>query len=264
MKVIANKFSIGLSILIIFLHSNYFEFIFKNVMLVPDLIFNMAVSILPKRKRTRGYMPKEEKIRVSNSIPDWFKQVVCGIMLSDGSIRMNGKQALLSIQQTHQELTQEIWEMCIQLNLVLSSIHIINRQNKKIVYSFQTLSLPFFTSLYNDWYKSIDNKNIKVLPLNLDFLFTPLAIAFLIMGDGSWDKSGSRIIIHLNNFTLIEVNRIQSILLSKFDISSYLVKTPHSDKDRGYVLKIPARDVGKVRALVSDHIYPTLKYKIGL
>ena len=53
-------------------------------------------------------MPKEEKIRVSNSIPDWFKQVVCGIILSDGSIRMHGKQALLSIQQTHQELTQEI------------------------------------------------------------------------------------------------------------------------------------------------------------
>lgn len=69
--------------------------------------------------------------------------------------------------------------MCFQLNLVLSGIHIINRQNKKIVYSFQTLSLPFFTSLYNDWY----NKNIKVLPLNLDSLFTPLAFAFLIMGD---------------------------------------------------------------------------------
>ena len=154
--------------------------------------------------------------------------------------------------------------MCFKLNLVLSKIHIIKRPNKKIVYSFQTLSLPFFTSLYKDWYKSISNKNIKVLPLNLDSLFTPLAFAFLIMGDGGWDKSSSRIILHLNNFTKFEVSRIQSILLSKFDISSYLVKTPHSDKDRGYVLKIPARDVGKVRALVSDHIYPTLKYKIGL
>lgn len=51
-------------------------------------------------------MAKEEKIRVSNSVR--FKQVVCGIMVSDGSIRMNGKQALLSIQQTHPELTQEI------------------------------------------------------------------------------------------------------------------------------------------------------------
>ena len=162
--------------------------------------------------------------------------------------------------------------MCFQLNLVLSGINIINRQNRKIVYSFQTLSLPFFTSLYKDWYKSINNKNIKMLPLNLDSLFTPLAFAFLIMGDGSWDNSTSssssrgrgRIILHLNNFTKFEVNRIQSILLSKYDISSYLVKTNHSDKDRGYILKIPARNVNKVRELVSDHIYPTLKYKIGL
>ena len=154
--------------------------------------------------------------------------------------------------------------MCFQLNLVLSRIHIINRQNKKIVYSFQTLSLPFFTSLYKDWYKSISNKNIKVLPLNLDSLFTPLAFAFLIMGDGGWDKSSSRIILHLNNFTKFEVSRIQSILLSKYDLSSYLVKTTHSDKDRGYILKIPARNINKVRELVSDHIYPTLKYKIGL
>ena len=154
--------------------------------------------------------------------------------------------------------------MCFQLNLVLSRIHIINRQNKKIVYSFQTHSLPFFTSLYKDWYKSISNKNIKVLPLNLDYLFTPLAFAFLIMGDGGWDKSSSRIILHLNNFTKFEVSRIQSILLSKYDLSSYLVKTPHSDKDRGYILKIPARNINKVRELVSDHIYPTLKYKIGL
>ena len=100
-------FSIGLPILIIFLYSKYFEFILKNGILIPDPIFYMTIPIFQK-KRTRGYMSKEEKIRVSESIPNWFKQVICGIMLSDGSIRMNGTQALLSIQQTHQELTQEI------------------------------------------------------------------------------------------------------------------------------------------------------------
>jgi hypothetical protein len=179
MKVIANMFSIGLSILIIFLYSNNFEFIFKTGILVFNPIFNMAIPI--KLKRTRGYKSKEDKIQVSNNIPDWFNYIVCGIIISDGSIRMNGKEALLSIQQTHQELTQEIWKMCFQLNLVLSEIHIINRVNKKLVYSFQTFSLPFFTNLYNDWYKSIENKNIKVLPLNLDSLFTSLSFAFLIM-----------------------------------------------------------------------------------
>jgi DNA-binding transcriptional regulator WhiA len=104
----------------------------------------MVVSIISK-KRTRGYMSKEEKIRVSNSIPDWLKQIVCGIMLSDGSIRMNGKEALLSIQQTHLELTQEIWKISFQLKLVLSGVHIINRANRKTVYSFPSEACSIFT-----------------------------------------------------------------------------------------------------------------------
>jgi hypothetical protein len=213
-------------ILILILYSNLFKINLNSEILVS--IFSTAIPIKPKR--TKGYMPKEEKFRVSNNIPNWFKEILCGIMLSDGSIRMIGSQALMSIQQNHKELTfhrfnsrrnycigfffQISRKMCFQLNLVLSGIHIINRPNKKLVYSFQTLTLPFFTSLYNDWYKLIDNKYYKVLPLNLDSLFTPLAFAFLIMADGSWDNSSSRIIHHLNNFTLIEVNRIQSILLS--------------------------------------------------
>ena len=91
-------------ILILFLYSNLFKFNLNTEILVS--ILSTAIPIKPKR--TRGYMPKKEKIRVSNNIPDWFKEIVCGIMLSDGSIRMNGNQALMSIQQTHQELTEEI------------------------------------------------------------------------------------------------------------------------------------------------------------
>jgi hypothetical protein len=84
--------------------------------------------------------------------------------------------------------------MCFQLNLILSGIHVINRPNKKLVYSFQTLSLPFFTSLHSDWYKLIDKKKIKVLPQNLESLFTPLALAFFSFfflikkkGNGRWE-----------------------------------------------------------------------------
>ena len=175
MKMIVNKFSKGLFNLIINLYSlNIFESnngifdsyvflskipIFGIVSLIPtnvklrtQLFYFSTVSEYTKRgtKRIRGYIPNEEKIQISNNVPDWFKQVVCGIMLSDGSIRMNGKLALLSIQQTHQELTQKIWDICYQLKLVLKSIHVIDRPNKNLVYSFQTITLPFFTVLYND------------------------------------------------------------------------------------------------------------------
>lgn len=103
-------FSTGICIIIILLNSYYLELIFKTEILVFDPLFLSAFPFIPlkPKNRNRSYMSKEDKIRVSNKIPDWFKEVVCGLILSDASIRINGRQALMSIQQTHQELTQEI------------------------------------------------------------------------------------------------------------------------------------------------------------
>ena len=58
MKVIANMFSIGLSILIIFLYSNNFEFIFKTGILVFNPIFNMAI---PKKKKEQEVICQKKK-----------------------------------------------------------------------------------------------------------------------------------------------------------------------------------------------------------
>lgn len=232
---------------ILFLLNYFFQYL--NFLELNSLqSFSLTISVLSNKKR--NYMSNEDKIIVSNKVPDWFKEVVCGIMLSDGTLRINGKNALMGIQQTHEELTKEIWQMCFNLKLVLSEIHTIIREGRKPVYSFQTLTLPYFTNLYNDWYNVIDGKRFKVLPSNIENLFTPLAFAFLIMGDGSWDKHGSRIIIHLNWFTLKEVQIIQTILLKKFNISSYLVQEFNSDSNRGYIIKIPNKEVYKVRELI--------------
>jgi len=53
----------------------------------------------------------------------------------------------------------------------------------------------------------------------------------------------SLIIVAVKNFQLTEVNIIKAIILSKFNISFYLIKTSHSDIDRGYILKIPSKEV---------------------
>jgi hypothetical protein len=75
--------------------------------------------------------------------------------------------------------------LCFKNKLILSGIHVIQRKDKQTVYSFQTLSLPYFTSLYNEWYKIVGGKRYKVLHLNIENQFTPLALAYFIMGDGS-------------------------------------------------------------------------------
>lgn len=149
--------------------------------------------------------------------------------MSDGSLRMNGTMALLSIQQTHLELAMGLWQMCKDLQLVNNEILTLQRSDWKPIHTFQTLTLPFFTELFKAWYTRINGRNVKILPNNIYDLFTPLAFAFLIMGDGSWDKHSLRIVLHLNDFTKIEVNTIKSILLSKFNINSYMVKTSHRE-----------------------------------
>lgn len=48
------------------------------------------------------------------------------------------------------EITEYLWKNCYEANLVKSEIHIINRENRKTVYSFQTLTLPYFTALHSE------------------------------------------------------------------------------------------------------------------
>jgi len=76
-------------------------------------------------------MSNEEKVNVSKNIPLKFKEIIYGLMLSDANIRMNGKNALMSIQQTHLELTQEVWRLCFKNKIILSGIHIIQRSAEK-------------------------------------------------------------------------------------------------------------------------------------
>jgi len=212
----------------------------------------------------RHTLTKTEKIEISNNIPSYFSQVMVGVILSDGTLAMIGNMARLSIQQTHFELTNGLWLMCKELRLAFAEIYTINRNNWKTVYAFQTLTFPYFTELFKIWYVNMGGYNIKILPSNIYDLFTPISFAFLIMGDGGWDKSNSRIMLHLNNFTLTEIETIQHIFLNKFNIESTNYKVKDNHPDRGYIIAIPRREVNKVRELTQKHIYPSLLYKLGL
>lgn len=87
------------------------------------------------------------------------------------------------------------------------------------------------------------------------------------MGDGGFDGHGrglGRISLYTNNFTLVEVKLLQSALLNNFGISSGLKRNRHSDLDRGYIIRIPARHLKTMQLLCAPHMYPSLLYKLGL
>lgn len=157
------------------------------------------------------------------------------VVLGDGNLRMHGIHGLLSIQQTHKEITERVWSICHSLNLVINPVSAISRGNWKIIYTFQSLTMPYFTTLWHEWYSVVNGRSIKRLPANILDLLTPLALAHWIMGDGSFDGYGrglGRVVLHTDNFTHDEVQLLRDILKSKFNIESTLKKgnlTPYED-----------------------------------
>jgi len=89
-------------------------------------------------------------------------------------------------------------------------------KNKKDTYYFQSLTLPYFTRLYKEWYIPgiRSNSNIKIIPKRIDKYLTPIALAPWTMGDGTYDKGkNKRIVLCTDSFTLGEVNILRDILI---------------------------------------------------
>ncbi|MBP1357804.1 MAG: hypothetical protein JZD40_04870 [Sulfolobus sp.] len=212
-------------------------------------------------------MSPEDKLIYSDKVPFWFNEMMCGLMLGDGNLRMKGTHALLSVQQVHSELTINLWDICFSLNLVINPVKTIKRKTRQIVYYFQTLTKPYFTSVYNARYINVNDVVIKSLPINIQVLITPLPLAHWIIGDGGYDGHGrgvGRVTLYTNNFTLAEVELLQSILLDKFGLKTYLRKVANADPARGYAIRFASESLTQLRSVCTPHIYPTLMYKLGL
>jgi hypothetical protein len=244
----------------------YFNLYFLDLNFTSNLVFFTFFYTNPL---FRVYLSETLKLEYSNKVPSEITEIIYGLMLGDGNIRINGNHALLSVQQTDESLVNNLWDILKQWNLVSISVKTLNRhENHKTIYYFQTLTIPYFTELYSKWYGiSVNGKRNKILPSDIYDKLTPVALAHWIIGDGSFDGHGrgiGRLSLHTENFTLDEVNILKDVLLQKFNIESNLRKGVNADPTRGYVIRIPAISVVTVRDLCKDHVYPSMKYKLGL
>ena len=194
-----------------------------------------------------------------------------GVLLGDGCLKMNGKHALLSIQQTDEALVNLLWTICNKYGLIskqvkcLSRINKITGNDKKKVYYFQTLTFPYFTFLFNEWYKldNIQKINKKIVPISVKENLTPIALAHWIMGDGTFDGGrAQRIIICTDSFELSEVNRLRFIILNKYNINSY-VKSFQNGNNLVHRIVISGENRKRFQLLISPYIVPSLLYRIG-
>lgn len=135
----------------------------------------------------RHYVSPEDKEKLSKALPSSFDEINTGMMLGDGNIRMNGKHALLSIQQKNKEFVDHLWIICNGFDLVVNPVKKLIRVDKRshnttIAYGFQTLTLPYFTDLYKRWYQKVGKTTVKIIPVDIEELLTPLAMLIGLQG----------------------------------------------------------------------------------
>jgi hypothetical protein len=58
----------------------------------------------------------------------------------------------------------------------------------------------------------------KIIPENIYELLDPIVLAYLIMGDGNFDKGRNRVRIYTNSFTKAQVENLALAIDKKFGI----------------------------------------------
>ena len=77
---------------------------------------------------------------------------------------------------------------------------------------FRTRAMPCLTELYSLFYPN----GVKIVPYNIFELLTPIALAYMIMGDGSVQRHG--LIICTNNYSIEDVVRLMNVLIIQYKL----------------------------------------------
>lgn len=129
-------------------------------------------------------------------------------------------------------------------------------------YWFSTKRLASLTLLYNTWYKEVEGKHIKIFPLKIEELLTPLALAHWIMGDGYFANGSVKICT--DNFSKEEVLTLTKVLGDKFGIKATINKRSNASGNVVWRISISRLSMEKLKILVDPYLIPEMVYKLGI
>jgi hypothetical protein len=191
---------------------------------------------------------------------DRTKEILFGSGLGDGQLEMAPRSVNARFGFTQALGQKDYFEsVCTSLSTLCSAkyrvhSHVDKRTGKTYSsLSFWTKSLPMLTEFYHLFY----HNKVKIIPRDLSLL-TPLALAHLIMQDGSRGTSRG-LYICTDSFTLADVKRLAGYLTERYEIRCSVHKS--NGNHRVYIL---AKSVQTVRDLVLPYMHDSMLYKLGI
>ena len=200
------------------------------------------------------------------SLPVELNSILIGILLSDGGLYRSSPTANvrfeMSFGQKYKDLALHIGDLFKEYinNPGISEVKVKNKDYTN--YRFKTKTLPVFNQYYEMFYKfkSEQNKYVKVVPDNMIDLMDPIVLAYMIQGDGNFDKGRNRVRIYTNSFTKTEVENLANAINVKLNIYAGVL---HDRKDQ-WILTIGAKNLELLRKLVSPYFNSSMLYRLDL
>lgn len=197
------------------------------------------------------------------SLSTHLKDILVGLILGDVCIRKQKTGVNVNIQFCqgiiHKDYLMHLYDL---FNIYCGAApKIINRHPNKItgkIYStigFQTFALPCFADLYDLFY--VDG--VKVVPLIIEKLLTPVGLAYWISDDGCWHKRDGYTLLCTDGFREKDVDLLVSALNNKFDLKCYKYR-----QGEHYRIKIPSYSILVLQSLLKDNMPSMMRGKIGL
>jgi hypothetical protein len=179
-------------------------------------------------------------------LPPYQNSVIVGLILSDAWLRFSNKRATNALLGFQQSLTHSdyVWLVFSILSPYCNSTPRLTRGtkagNKFYGLQLETRSLSCFTKLHSLFYVN----GVKVIPQNIYELLTPVALAHVIMGDGSAQRHG--LIICTDSYTTPEVVRLINVLMIRYRLDCTLrFHTPTQPR-----IYIKQRSLAKLQTIV--------------
>lgn len=225
-------------------------------------------TLVFKRLKFTGLSDRARELRKLTSLPYELHQAVIGMLLSDaGCYRTKGPTSNSRLEwsfgQHRADLAQFIYDLL--KDYVQTPVSTLftrpNAESEPILsHRLKTLALPVFNFYRELFYKlnPVTGKYVKIVPLNIEELLTPIALAFIIMGDGNYKDGAVR--IYTNGFTHEDNLRLVAAMQHVFGIK---VRVKHDRKNQ-YILVINSSELRQLQQIVLPHMHSSMLYRIGL
>jgi hypothetical protein len=114
--------------------------------------------------------------------------------------------------------------------------------------------MPCLTKLHSLFYPN----GVKIIPNNIFELLTPIALAHMIMGDGSAKSHG--LILCVDSYSVKDIVRLMNVLIIRYRLElKFRFHTPSQPR-----ILIRQRSMPLLRAVVIPHMCPSMIYKLGI